>query len=82
MSAIEYTYTGTSYCFYMVALAGWWITPTLISNWRTFLAIMERTGPDNAPGPMDQNFTKERHLFTADLFWICWVTKDFFNQYN
>jgi hypothetical protein len=37
----------------MLALAHWWTTPNLISNWRTFLALMERTGPYRSSGPVE-----------------------------
>ncbi len=77
-----YYYTGTSKCFYMVALAYWWDTSNKFSNWRTFLALMERNESYLASGPLDFSFAEERHLFTTDLYWVCWMTKEISKQYN
>ncbi len=39
----------------MVALAGWWTTPTKISNWRTFQALMERMVLFIPTAPLEEN---------------------------
>jgi hypothetical protein len=38
--------TGISLHFYMVALAGWWMTPTKFSNWSAFQKSMGRIIPN------------------------------------
>jgi hypothetical protein len=38
----------------MVALAHWWTTPNKISNWRTFLALMERMGQWTSSEPLEE----------------------------
>jgi hypothetical protein len=38
----------------MVALAHWWTTPKEISNWRTFLALMERMELYGSSVPLEE----------------------------